>query len=369
MFIGGTSIGYANLNSDAKNILYPNGTAHPTTFDIHTSFHTDGKWLSNPDARLYVDFNVNGAGYSGITDSSSGTTVIITTKTSFTNLTKTYSDVVQASKDLFTSSNKSNVSIRIGTKATSTKSYIRYVGLFFYFTRYDFSAVSGEGVASASVSSATGYDGDEITFTAEVQDGYEFVGWYAGDTLVSTSQSYTHTINGSDLQLTAKAVRLYTNLYVKENGAYTRVLDVYKKVNGTYVKQTNIPALFPEGVKPLRMGVAIAMYGIALNGAADGIHADPLTCVTDYLPVPANCTNITVYPGGSGSEYHSVVHEYAADKSYLSYWANMGAERTFDFDYPAQIKYIRATFVIAQIDNCYIIDNTHGQYIYRGKNV
>ena len=82
-----------------------------------------------------------------------------------------------------------------------------------------------------------------------MQSGYVFDGWYSGTVKVSGSQSYTYTVNGSDLALTAKAVLAYTNLYVKSNGGYSRVKDVYKKVNGVYVKQTNIPALFPDGIK------------------------------------------------------------------------------------------------------------------------
>ena len=165
-------------------------------------------------------------------------------------------------------------------------------------------------------------------------------------------------------------VGVQQNLYVKDGGEYIRISRVYKKVNGVYSEQVNIPSLFPEGVKPLRFGAGIGAYGIALNNGEAGTHADSSMCITEYFPVPTGCTNVTVYPGGTGSVACSVMHEYDANKSYLSYWGNAsGAERTFDFDYPAQIKYIRATFVIAQIDNCYIIDNTHGQYIYRGKNV
>lgn len=106
------------------------------------------------------------------------------------------------------------------TKSTPIRFYIAKSGSFYsngfkgetsatialYFTRYDFAAVGMTGV-TASVSSATGYDGDSITWTADAQSGYTFEGWYADAAmtqLVSTSQSYTETVSGADKTLYAK---------------------------------------------------------------------------------------------------------------------------------------------------------------------
>ena len=46
--------------------------------------------------------------------------------------------------------------------------------------------------------------GDEVTFEADVDDGYSFGGWYADGALVSTDNPYKHTVVGS-INLAAKA--------------------------------------------------------------------------------------------------------------------------------------------------------------------
>ena len=73
---------------------------------------------------------------------------------------------------------------------------------------YNCSAVAGENIASASVSDESVVSGESVTFTAQLNEGYPFDGWYSDSsytTLVSTANPYTTTIT-SDTTLYAKAV-------------------------------------------------------------------------------------------------------------------------------------------------------------------
>lgn len=64
-------------------------------------------------------------------------------------------------------------------------------------------------------------NGDSITITATVNSGYSFLGWYKGDTRISTSLSYTFTPS-ADITLTAKYVARYAlELNVSPSGSGT----------------------------------------------------------------------------------------------------------------------------------------------------
>lgn len=89
--------------------------------------------------------------------------------------------------------------------------------LEFDFTRYDFSASAGMGIESATAT-ANGYDGDPITFSASLQSGYDFDGWYNGGTKVSSSLTYNYTVNGTDLSLEARAVPATKTVTVTYDG-------------------------------------------------------------------------------------------------------------------------------------------------------
>ena len=75
---------------------------------------------------------------------------------------------------------------------------------------YNCAAVAGENIASASVSDDSVVSGDSVTFTAQLNEGYPFDGWYSDSsytTLVSTANPYTTTIT-SDTTLYAKATKI-----------------------------------------------------------------------------------------------------------------------------------------------------------------
>ena len=59
-------------------------------------------------------------------------------------------------------------------------------------------------------------ENDEVTLEASPQTGYCFIGWYNGDTLVSSSSTYTFNID-SDLTLTAKWAKTFILSTVNED--------------------------------------------------------------------------------------------------------------------------------------------------------
>ena len=63
-------------------------------------------------------------------------------------------------------------------------------------------STNGEG-GSATASAATAEHGSEVTLTATRKDGYEFAGWYDGETKVSDNESYTFTVT-SNINYTAR---------------------------------------------------------------------------------------------------------------------------------------------------------------------
>ena len=185
---GSNLTGYLDLNSAAKNTLFPNSGALTTRVKVAFWHYSN---ISN--ASNYTHLDIDGATRA--------------TASSSTAKAVSYDANINISKD-------SQFRITLHTKSRGlfeSTSWVAIGGdegidITLYFTRYDFSASTSTGIASASVSSTTGYDGDTITFTASLQSGYTFDGWYSGSTKVSSSQTYVHTVAGADMALTAKAI-------------------------------------------------------------------------------------------------------------------------------------------------------------------
>ena len=81
---------------------------------------------------------------------------------------------------------------------------------------YNCSAVAGENIASATVSDDSVASGDSVTFTAQLNEGCLFDGWYSDSsysTLVSTSNPYTISIT-SDTTLYAKGTKILYSVSV-----------------------------------------------------------------------------------------------------------------------------------------------------------
>ena len=120
------------------------------------------------------------------------------------------------------------------------------------------SAVLKEGIdyAYATTPTLQGYD---AVFEAEVASGYTFSGWYSNEactTLVSTDNpayvtTPTYTTESASvtyLTLYAKATAntTGTGIYIKQNGTFIEANAVYKKINGTWVQQTDIASIKTE---------------------------------------------------------------------------------------------------------------------------
>jgi len=75
-------------------------------------------------------------------------------------------------------------------------------------------------VTVTAVAQYTVYHGEEFTATATPNAGWQFVGWYDGETLVSTDNPYTWVVTES-VNLTAKFERiaLQININVVPEGA------------------------------------------------------------------------------------------------------------------------------------------------------
>jgi len=177
-----------DLNSTAMGILYPNSAARPTKATIQMSgCRSASLFGAKADVMLY--FN-GGRVYDENFTSQSTETVKHENLTDSVITGSTKGSTIKVELKRLTGYNSVSVNIVSG-----------FITLF--FNQYSFSA-SGEN-CSAQVSSATGFDGDTVTYSCTPTAGAVFNGWYNGSTLVSTSQTYTHTVSGSDLTLTAKA--------------------------------------------------------------------------------------------------------------------------------------------------------------------
>lgn len=120
------------------------------------------------------------------------------------------------------------------------------------------SAVLKEGIDYAYATTPT-LQGYGAVFEAEVTSGYTFSGWYSDEactTLVSTDNpahvttpTYT-TENPSTTSLTlyakATANTTGTGIYMKQNGTFIEANAVYKKINGSWVQQTDIASIKTE---------------------------------------------------------------------------------------------------------------------------
>ena len=84
---------------------------------------------------------------------------------------------------------------------------VRDTSITAYFTQYSCAAnKSGNGVKSVSVSNAAPYEGETVTFSAELYNGANFDGWYSDKSCTQlVSSSLTYSTTAADLTLYAKA--------------------------------------------------------------------------------------------------------------------------------------------------------------------
>lgn len=230
-YLNGSSDGYATLNAAAMAELYPTEHANPFEIDMRirgsrgagsmtVALEIDGKVLFNPSFRST----------SMVTETKTGVS-----KNSFSEIGRsTRSSVIRWNV------HGSNVAMQ----------RVETAGLTLYFYRYACAANAvGNGIESAAASDTAPYEGDTVTFTATLKPGATWRGWYsdaACTQLVSSNQTYT--CSAEDLTLYAKATidTPSTGIYTKANGAHSEAQAAYKKINGVWVKQTDMAALKNE---------------------------------------------------------------------------------------------------------------------------
>lgn len=149
---------------------------------------------------------------------------------SFANYGKTYSAADFGFADtIFDSFDAANLQVHILTsldadKNNALRAYVTQMYLEVTYdevsTTYTCSAIAGGNVASASVSRAIVTPGETVTFTATLNPGCSFDGWYtsaSGGTKVSGNEIYTTTINASTT-LYARATKDTYNISAVASG-------------------------------------------------------------------------------------------------------------------------------------------------------
>ena len=162
---------------------------------------------------------------------------------------------------------------------------------------YNCSAVAGENIASATVSDDSVASGDSVTFTAQLNEGCLFDGWYSDSsysTLVSTSNPYTTTIT-SDTTLYAKGTRiLYSvNVGTAEHGTAT------VSANTAYYGDSVTFTFTPENEN-------WELYG----WYSDEAHTQLVSEANPYTFVATE--NVTLYPV-TGKKRYTITLESNAD--------------------------------------------------------
>lgn len=225
---------YAYLTQGGLDLLFPSDTAKPFKADagVVTASRFSGSTNANNQMWAYLN----------------GTT------TTALNVTTSDKDMIDYGITAGVAGiTKSQADFRVYLKHGGTTTAVggnAYFKLYFYQYVCSANAV-GNGIASASVDKVSPYEGDTVTFTATLKTGATFNGWYSDASCTQlVSSSLTYTASAADLTLYAKATRESgTGLYVKNNGTYSEVHRVYKKINGTYVEQTDIASIMDANTK------------------------------------------------------------------------------------------------------------------------
>ena len=104
---------------------------------------------------------------------------------------------------------------------------VRDTSITAYFTQYFCAANKvGKGVKNISVSNAAPYEGETVTFSAELYNGANFEGWYSDEACTQlVSSNLTYSTTAADLTLYAKAT-IDVNLYNVSAVAGTEIAGV-----------------------------------------------------------------------------------------------------------------------------------------------
>ncbi len=191
--------------------------------------------------------------------------------TSYSEFTKTYSDSDLNIADIvFDSFDAVNFFASVLTSGKKNKSknddfqnritqiyltveYEPYVPVY-----YTCSAVAGDGIEGATVSSSSVESGETCTFTATLSGSNTFAGWYSDSsysTLVSTANPYTATISAN------------TTLYAKANIVVTYTL---KAIAGDGIQLVQIDSSLGGADEPAEItaeaGESVSFYAFPKDG-------------------------------------------------------------------------------------------------------
>lgn len=128
---------------------------------------------------------------------------------------------------------------------------ISYINIDFSCTNsYPTLSVSSENDSYGTVSGSGVYMAlSTVTITASPNTGYSFAGWYEGETLVSTEQTYTFSMPFRDLSYVARWVSHYhelnvSTLYLGSDGAtnYGTATGGGTKISGSYCSVLATPS-------------------------------------------------------------------------------------------------------------------------------
>lgn len=219
--------GYATLNDNAKSVLYPNSVAHPVKLDSRIACGASVNNQSNYCALEIDGIEVHKVLCSKEVEQLDGLT----------------------SDSILNSTMQSTLRYHLHIHSLLVAAACSRIVLRAYFKKFECSAVNVcDGVASSSVSSSEVWDGDSVTFYANIIDGSTWFGWYSDEkceNLVSTDMNY-QTVPSGDLKLYAKA-KLKV-LYFKQNDQYIRASSVYVKESGNWVERNDIDKLFENRI-------------------------------------------------------------------------------------------------------------------------
>ena len=246
----------AVLNTAAKDILFPNNTAHMVRLDSNAELGRAAISARLISGRFKDP--VNGNDY--ITPCFDGICGQVWRPNMIHNVNMVHTNIRHNWVLNVTKQSEIGYLMHQSSSSVWRAEGINNITLTGYFEEYDFSAQianNAQGIDAVACSQAIGYEGDSITYTVTLSPGVIWNGWYADPnckTLVSTEQTYT-TVPNSNLTLYAKAsteLTTGTGVYIKCNGTFVAANAVYKKINGAWVQQSDPTSLFngsPSGIE------------------------------------------------------------------------------------------------------------------------
>lgn len=204
----------AALNDAAKEILFPNSTAHIVRMDSHGCF---GRAVIG--ARVITNRITNpntGADY--ITPTFGGISGQVWRPSLIHDIEINRENIREPQVLAATRNTEMCYLMAQGTSSNFRAIGIDQIKLTAYFEEYDYAAnvaSNSRGVRSATVNQAIGYEGDTITFTADVGSYVTSFGWYSDEActqLVSTEPSYS-SVPDANVTLYAKATAPEGEIY------------------------------------------------------------------------------------------------------------------------------------------------------------